>query len=218
MWQFSENHPKLWSFLERASAVVLASLLFWILLLPVVTAPAALTAMFASVAPLVRDEREEWFALYGRTLKRAFLTSLWLALLDLAVGLILWVDISWLLWLGSPWAKVAALLLGSVAIMALLVNLYAWPLLAYSPQPLRPLLKRSFLLAGAHPLPALIGWLLGVAGLALLLILPGFFRFLLPLAGPGILVTAWSFGAWRAMGRYVEPEDQVGEAEPGGST
>ena len=218
MWRFSEQHPVLWSYLERLSAVVWASLAFWIVLFPVVTAPAALTALFASVAPLVRGEREEWFVLYWQTLKRTFFTSLGLALLNLVVGLILWVDIAWLWWLGHPLAKAGAFLLGSVAILALLVNLYAWPLLAYSPQRLRPLLKRSFLLSGAHPLAALGGWLLGLAGIIALFLLPPFFRFLLPLAGPGLWVTAWSFGAWRAMSKYVDPEPTLDEPLQGSNT
>lgn len=209
MGRFAEQNPRLWAALERVSALVLGSLAFWLFLIPVVTAPAALAGLFATVSPLVRGGDDDWLRLFWSAFRRTFGRAFLLGLVDLAVAAILWLDIRFFWAVGHPAAKAAAFLLGSMAILALLINLYAWPLLVWYPQPLGPLLKRAFLLAAAHPFPALGGWLGAVLLLFLLTLLPGQLLALLPLFGPGLATAILALAAWRVMRRYAGEEDGV---------
>ncbi|MFZ5822866.1 MAG: YesL family protein [Bacillota bacterium] len=205
--KFAERNPRLWAALEKISSLVLGSLAFWLLLIPVVTAPAALAGLFATVGPLVRGGDDDWLRLFWGGFRRTFGRALLLGLINLAVAALLWLDIRFFWALGHPAAKVAALLLGSVAVLALLVNLYAWPLLVWYPQPLGSLLKRSLLLAAAHPFPAVGGWVGAALILFLLTLLPGQLLALLPLFGPGLVATILSLAAWQVMRRYAGEED-----------
>lgn len=206
MSRFAERNPKLWSFLEKVSALVLGSLAFWLCLIPVVTAPAALAGLFAVAGSLVRGQDEDWFSLYVRTLRTVFGRSLLLGLGNLLFAVMLYVDIRFFWALGHPLARAAAFFLGSMVMLALMINLYAWPLLAWYPQPLGKLLKRAFLLAAAHPFPAVGGWVLAGAVLVLLALLPGPLLFVLPLFGPGLVVVVLAAFAWRSMRRYAGDE------------
>lgn len=206
MNRFAERNPKLWSFLEKVSGLVLSSLAFWLCLIPVVTAPAAFAGLFAAASPLVRGQEEDWFSLFFRTLRGVFGRALLLGLANLLLAGLLYVDIRFFWALGHPLAKAAAFFLGSLAMLALMINLYAWPLLAWYPQPLGKLLKRAFLLTAAHPFTAVAGWVSAGLLLLVLTLLPGQLLFLLPLFGPGVLVATLAAFAWRSMRRYVDAE------------
>ncbi|MFZ5813899.1 MAG: DUF624 domain-containing protein [Bacillota bacterium] len=208
MSRFAERNPKLWAALEQVSSLVLGSLTLWLFLIPVVTFPAALTGLFAIMRPLVRGRSDDWLSLFWGAFRRSFGRSLLLALLNLLAGLILWVDIRFFWALNHPLGRVTAYLLGSVVLLLLMINLYAWPLLAWYPQPIRPLLRRAFLLAAAHPLPA-VGGLLGAAlALFLLTLLPGPLLFVLPLFGPGVATAIIALAAWSGMRRYAGEEEE----------
>lgn len=207
MNRFAERNPKLWAALERLSALVLGSLVFWLFLIPVVTAPAALAGLFGATRPLVRGKEDDGFQLFWTTFRRSFGRALLVGLLDLVVGVILWVDIRFFWALGHPAAKAAAFLMGSVAIFALLVNLYLWPLLAWYPQPIGALLKRAGLLAAAHPFTALAGWLVAAVAVFLLILLPGQLLALMPLLAPGLTVAIMAYAAWRTMARYAGDDE-----------
>lgn len=207
MGRFAEQNPRLWAALERVSTLVLASLAFWLFLIPMVTAPAALAGLIAAVGPLARGGDDDWLGLFWGAFRRTFGRALLLGLVDLVVAAILWLDIRFFWAVEHPAAKAAALLMGSMAILALLMNLYAWPLLVWYPQPLGPLLKRAFLLAAAHPFSALGGWLGAGLVLFLLALLPGPLLALLPLLGPGLTAAILALAAWRVMRRYVGEED-----------
>lgn len=205
MYRFAERNPELWALLEKISLIVLGSLLFWLLSLPVLTSPAALVALFAAASTLVRKEGGDWSLLFWRSFRANLGRALLLGFLNLLLAAIIYVDIRFFWLWGHPLGKAVAFLFGALGMLLALVNAYAWPLLAWYPQPLKPLLKRAFLLAGAHPFPILGGLVLVAVAWFLLLLLPGRLLFLLPLVGPGVGVAILSFAAWRAMRRY-DPE------------
>lgn len=216
MSRFAERNPKLWSILEKVSIVVLGSLAFWLALLPVVTAPAAITALFAAVGPLVRGRDEDGFSLYWQAFRTTFGRSLLLGFLDLLLGLLFYLDLRFFWGLGTPVGKAAAYFLGAPALLGLMINFYAWPLLAWYPQPLGPLLKRSFLLAAAHPFAALVGWIAVGGAILILLLVPGQWLFILPVVGPGAVVAILGGAAWFSMRRYAGDDEQV-ESGSGGN-
>jgi uncharacterized membrane protein YesL len=206
-----DRFPRLWAGADRISLIVLGGLLFWLFSILVVTLPAALAALFAAVAPLFAPASGELFGRFWRAFRRSLVPALLLGLLDLVVGGVIYLDIQILWGVGALWAQAAAFGLGSLGALALMVNLFAWPLLAWFPQPLPKLLKRSFFLAAAHPFWALGGIVSGAVSVLLLLLLPGWLLALVPLVGPGLFATTAGFCAWQVMKRYARPEDEIAE-------
>ncbi len=209
--RLDERFPQLWAFLDRLGIAVIGSLLFWLFSGLIITAPAALAALFAAVAPLVRPASGDTAGRFWRGFRRSLLSGTLLGLLTLLIGLSVYlgVRLSWAL--GTPFGKAAALLYGSLGATAAMVSAFAWPLLAWYPQPLAKLLKRAFLLTAAHPLHALSG--LGGALLMvwLFLWLPGPLLGLLPATGPGLAAALIGYATWKAMKRYVGPDDDPAE-------
>lgn len=209
MWE--DRFPRLWPMLERASVIVLGTLLFTLFSLPVITMPAALCGLYRAVRPLVTRSSAgemllDFWGGFRENLVHGTIAGL-LAIL-LTVSAWLWV---WMLW-RQPGALMKAL--GWVFVWAgffgLMVHVYLWPLLAWYPQTALKALKRAAMLALAHPLWALLGVVapLGVLAVPVLLGLP--LHMLLPLfilAGPALMVFASASCAWRAMKRYA-PEDE----------
>ncbi len=208
---WEERFPRLWAFGERLSVVFLASALFWLASFPVVTLPIALVGLFAAVAPLVRPGEWRTLARFWQGVRSAAGTALLLGLLDLVVGGVLYADIRFFWAMGSLPAKAAALFCGSLASVAAMVNTFAWPLLAWFPQPLPNLLKRAFLLTAAHPVHALAGPGAVALVAALFLVLPPTAKGLVPALGPGTAALLMGLAAWHAMRRYAKPEDETAD-------
>ena len=204
---FAERFPRLWAFLESVSVLVLGGLLFWLFSAAVVTMPAAIAALYAAVGGLFRPMGGTPFGRFWTAFRRTFGTALLLGVLDLVLGLILYVDIRVFWSMGSTLTRGLAMLMGSVALLALMVNLFAWPLLAFYPQRIGKLLKRSFLLAAAHPFLALGGVVAPLVLLLLMFLLPPRVLGLAPVLGPGLLAVTAGAIAWQAMKRYAGPDD-----------
>ncbi|MGE5674024.1 MAG: YesL family protein [Mycobacterium leprae] len=208
MSSLEERYPKLWAAADRVSIVVLGSLMFWLFSGLVVTMPAALVALFVVVAPLFRGESGETFSRFWRSFRRSFGTALLLGLIDLVIGLVLYYDIQVLWHAGSTFGRIAAYFFGSLGAVALMANLYAWPLLAWYPQSLKGVLKRSLLMAAAHPFWALLGVIGSVLAVLALTMLPGPWVGLFFLFGPGLVAAIMGVAAWQPMKRYAPPEDE----------
>lgn len=206
MSKYAERNPEVWALLERLSGLVLGSLLFWLFSLPVITIPAALVGLFAAMGGIIRPVQGDAFTLFWQGFRRSFGRALLLGLLDLVVGVVLYADIRFFWAMESPLFRGVAILFGSGALLVLMVNLYAWTLLAWYPQPLKGLLKRSFLLAAAHPFWAVGGWLVAALVLFLLLLLPGRLMALIPVFAPSFTGVVLAFAAWRPMSRYAGGE------------
>ncbi len=209
MSRFAERNPELWALLERLSAIVLGSLAFWLFSLPVITLPVALVGLFAAMGGVFRPSGGDAISLFWGAFRRSFGRALLLGLINLVAGLILYVDIRFFWGMDGLVFQGVAILFGSVAALLLLVNLYAWALLAWYPQPLKGLVKRAFLLAAAHPLHAVAGWLVAGVILLLLSLLPGRLMALLPLLAPGLMGLTLAYAAWLPMRRYAD-EEQAG--------
>lgn len=204
MYKWSEEHPHFWAILEAVSAGVMGSMLFWV---AVILPPAALLGMLAAVGGVVRGRSSDAVGRFWRAIRQGFWTGLLLFLADLALGLIIYVDIRFLAATGGTMGTVLFYALIPVAAVVALVNLYAWPLLAWYPQRFGPLVKRAFFLMGGHPL-----WALGAAaGMAatvpLLLAIPNLGYGLVVALGPGLLGAIWALLVWQAMKRYAPPDE-----------
>jgi len=211
MSSWEERFPKLWAFGEQLAIVVLGGLMFWLFSALIITAPAAFAALFAATAGFVRPVQGEVLGRFWRGFRRSFWTALGLGAIDVAVAGILWVDIKFFRAINPTMGFVAYVIFGSVGLVLALANMYAWPLLAWYPQPLKKLLKRSLLLAVGHPFHALGGLLLAAGVLLAMAMLPGWAGAFLPLLGPGIAAIIIGKMVWLAMRRYAGEEDEFAE-------
>ncbi|MDF2629677.1 MAG: hypothetical protein K0R39_3508 [Symbiobacteriaceae bacterium] len=208
---WEERFPRLWAFGERVSVLVIGGLLFFLFSMLIVTIPAALVGLFAAVAGLIRPVPGETAIRFWRGFRRSFGRAFFLGLVDLAVALLLWYDYQVLRSIGTPIATAGAYAFASLGFVVALANVYAWPLLAWYPQPLGKLLKRSLLLAGAYPFRALLGWAAPLAMVLLLLLLPGPAKSLPFIFGPGIGALGLGAAAWWAMKNHAGPDDEFAQ-------
>lgn len=208
---WAERFPKLWAILEQMATLLFGSLLFWLACPLIITLPGGIAGLFAVMGPLIRSGRADGEIIrpFWATFRQTALTGLGLLLIDLLVALVIWVDIRFFWGVGALWGQALALLALAIGLVALMVNLFVWPLLAWYPQPLRSLLWRAFLLAGAHPLLALGGVATLVLLPMLLTMLPGPLLALIPLLGPGLLTGLLGSIAWRAMRRHEAEQEEA---------
>lgn len=191
--------------------LVIGSLVFWLFSALLITLPAAFVGLVASVSTFVRPVSGETLGRFWNGFRRSFGRALLLGLLNLVLGVILYVDILFFWSRDTLIGQVIAFAFGALALLLLLVNVYAWPLLTWFPQPLGKLLKRSALLTAAHPI-APIGAVLGsVLALLVLAMLPPPFNGLLMIVGPGLVATLMGLSAWSTMKRYAGPDDEFAE-------
>ncbi|MFZ5817949.1 MAG: DUF624 domain-containing protein [Bacillota bacterium] len=197
------------SFFEWLMAVVVNTFLFWLAAMLVVTLPVAITATFAGMSGTIRPVPMETGRRFWQALRSTFGRSWALFLIDLLVGLLLYLDIRLFLGLGGPAGIAAAYGFGLMGILLAMINLYAWPLLAWYPRPLGRLLKHAFLLAVGHPVPALGGLVAPTAALWLLLLLPTGLNVLVLMFGPALAAYLMGRAAWQVLSRYPLPEEEL---------
>ena len=211
MNSWEERFPRLWAFGEKVSVLVIGSLLFYLFSALLISVPVALVGLFAAVAALIRPVPGDTVVRFWRGCRRTLGRALLLGLIDLAVGLVLWFDFRFFWSFGTPLTRVAAYLFASLGVVLAMANVYAWPLLAWYPQPLSKLLKRSVMLAAAHPFQALLGLAGAAVAPVLFLVLPGPVKALAVLLGPALSTFALGAAAWHAMKRYAGAEDEFAE-------
>ncbi len=209
MNDFDVRYPRWYGAFEIAGALMLNTFLFWVATGLIVTAPVAVTGMFAGLSGVVRPVPAEMWSRFFRAARRTYGRSLVLYLANLGVGFFLWFDIRLFFGMGSLGAKVVAYLFVLIAIFVAMVNLYAWPMLAWYPRPLGKVLKHAVLLTVAHPFEALGGLAVIGSGVWLILTLQQTLAFLLLLIGPAAAAYVMGKAAWRVLERYPLPEEEL---------
>ncbi len=211
---YSEQHPTLFDWLDKVGTFVLANL-FWIIFsIPLVTLPAATAGLFATVSPWVRGKEVEVFRAFLGGMRRFWLKSTLIGLLDLlAVG---WVLVNFMIIARMDIANPIGWLSRStslfVGLAVLMVNVYLWPLLVVFDLPIRQLIERAVKLAFAHPV-----WSLGlvlVTALALLLslTLPAVVTLVVSFSACALLI---HWGAWRIIRQYLSDQELAALEAPG---
>ena len=138
----------IWSTYDHIGLLVLANLLWVVLCLPVVTAPAATAGLFHLARQIARGKdvslRDFFVGFRGR-----FFPALKVGLVDLAALLVLWVNIDFYSHMRGG-AVIPGMILAAamvwVAAFFLLMHVHLYPLLAGGESSLRQLLRKSALL------------------------------------------------------------------------
>ncbi len=203
MFKLQERYPQLAAFLDGLGTIFLSNLVWVLASAPLITLPAATAGLFAATAPWSRGQTSNVFSDFLGALRRLWLASTLVLGLDLAIAGLVYADLKLVATVNIPlgWlAGGAAVLAGGVALLA---NLYLWPLLVTFRMPLRRILGISVRLALGH-----LPWSVCVAGMAALPTLLALYFPLLAVAGAfsaSALLINW--GTWRVIRRYVEAEE-----------
>lgn len=203
------RNSEMFGWADRAGTFILANL-FWVLLaLPIITIPLATAGLFATLAPWGRGKPSEIFRDFFIGIRDHWRKAMLIGLIDAGVGALIVLNISIFRVMNTaqPVALVSQSVTLFVALVALLVNLYVWPMLVtFDDLSLRDLLETAVKLVFAHPF-ASFGILL-VTGVILLVsaLLPGMFWVLAVFS-----TCAWfiSWGTWRVVRGHVAEDERA---------
>ena len=160
--------------LSRFTELVLLQLLFLLTCIPILTAGAGLTALFAVTRKLRHDAvggvAKAFFREFAANWKKA--TPAWLIVL--AVAVLLYLDITYYTMEGTTMNKLSLVVVILLAVVVYLDALYLFPMLAWLDQKLLPQMRNALLLSVAHFLTTFLVTV--IYGLAAILA-----RYLLPL-------------------------------------
>ncbi len=193
--------------LEKPATFVLANLLWLVVSIPIITLPAATAGLFAVFSPWVRGKPSEVFSDFFGAMRRHWLKSTLIGVLDAVVGgltisnffILRLMDLELL-----PFLLFQGVTL-IVGLLLLVTNLYIWPLLVIFDLPLRRLLDTAFRLGLGH-----LPWsLVLLAGTVLLLalglvVLPAMISLTVSFSGCALFI---NWGAWRIIRKYVPAEE-----------
>ena len=214
MYAYRERYPRLADILDGVSTVILANLLWILLAAPVVTLPAATAGLFAATAPWSRGQSSNLFADFFGAMRRHWRVSTILVVVDLMVAGIVYVDVMFLTATDALWAWLVLIVVVLAAEVALMANLYLWPLLVTSGKmPLRALLGTSARLALGRPLWSVFLTIVALLPFALAWLQP--FLLLVMTFSTSALLINW--GAGRAIERHfreIDVIDTKGTASP----
>lgn len=169
-------------------SLLMLNILFLVSCLPVVTIPAALTAMNRITVTMVRDENFFLWADYWKAFKRDFLKSLLAGVIFVIAMALFLVAVLFYLSLAQDSTRVFMVVAAfaiALFVIAYMASLYFFPMLALVDLPMKALLRNSFMLMFVN---------IGRSLLALLFcaVLLGLGIGMMPLSAPFVLLIMFS--------------------------
>jgi uncharacterized membrane protein YesL len=151
MWRVSDD------FLEQIdywASFVMVNLLWVFCAIPLVTLPAATAGLFAVTARMSQGEAPNVFSTFFGAMRTHWKASTGIALLNIGVLLLIVVNLSIFPMMSgfNPMAVLSRSVTLFAALLLIMVNGYAWPLLVTRELALRPLLTMAFNMVFAYPL------------------------------------------------------------------
>ncbi len=197
---FNLENP-VFSFLSKACDVIILSLIWIVLCIPIVTIGPNNTAMYYAVVKVVRRERgyllREFFKSFKLNFKKGLIIGVFLTLTYVVLGF----DLMW------AWSNLknggtkGSILLGIFAAISILVvcfSLYVFPILSRFEMSIKQMVKASIFMSIRH-LPSTIAMIIiTAAGILLVYILPLLFFIL-----PGAIVLLNSLLMERVFKKYM---------------
>ncbi|MCY3574435.1 MAG: hypothetical protein OXG92_10425 [Chloroflexi bacterium] len=168
---------------ERIGAFLLSNLISAFLLMTVVGLPLGLLGLFAMMNEWAQGRQPEFFRVYLGALRNRWRAALLLSLVDLLAGLLIAVNLSIIPNMGQDYLTILSLTMTiCAAVVLLMANLYAWPLLTLLRLPLRTTIRLSLLLVFSQPWRSLAFTIAALLPLLASLFLPIAFALLLTLS------------------------------------
>ena len=160
MWRMSDD---LLEQIDYWASFIMVNLLWVFCSLPLVTLPAATAGLFAVTARLSQGEAPNVYSTFFEAMRTHWKASTGLVLLNVGVFALICVNLSIFPMMSSfhPIAILSRSVTLFVALLLIMVNGYAWPLLVTREHALRPLLTLAFQMVFAYPLHS-VGLLLAL--------------------------------------------------------
>jgi uncharacterized membrane protein YesL len=211
MYAYRERYPRLADFVDGVSTVILANLLWILLSAPVVTLPAATAGLFAAMAPWSRGQTSNLLTDFFGAMRRHWRTSIVVVVLDLVIAGIVYVDFMFLTSTDTLWAWLALIVVVLAAEVALMANLYLWPLLVTAEElALRTLLATSVRLALGRPLRSVFLTIVALVPFALAWVQP-FLLMVMTFSTCALLI---NWGTGRVILQHLTEIRQANNIEP----
>lgn len=194
------------SWVDRIMTFMLANLVWFVLSVLIVPLPAATAGLFAVLAPWVRGRDVEFFSTFLGTMRRKWLKSTAIVLIDLAIATMFVLNFQILDHMDLP-DPVLWLFRGlylTMALAALLTNVYLWPLLVLFDLSFRRLVSVSVRMAFVYPLWSVLTLALALLPLTFALFAPLWLG-VLGIVSACVLIVNW--GAWRIIRQVATPEE-----------
>lgn len=202
-WIFSVENPVM-QYIIKAFDCMCLSVLWLLFSLPVITAGASATALYATVYHYIRkDEGHLWRTFWGafrENLKRS--TLLWLVVLLMTA--LLGVDILVFRTMAINGESLGRLYWVILLLCCVAITWVAF-LFAYAARfqgRVRDMLRVSFMLMAAHPLKAVVVFVIAAAGIMLSLMAPGLLTIL-----PALICLAVSMITENIFASHLEQKD-----------
>lgn len=154
--------------LDRWSTPIIANLLWIFLSALIITLPLAVLGLLGVMYRWMEGQNSRLFTSFWGTIRRNWWKAYLLALIDIAIGSLIYVNlmIFQMMDMSNIFAYISRGATGFIALMLIVVNFYAWTLIAVWDAPFKVILKFSIQLVFAQPL-----WTLLLALLVLFIIL-----------------------------------------------
>ncbi len=210
---FFSSDNKFFVLMSKIFDVMVLSLIWLVLCLPIITIGPASTAVYYTMVKVIRRERSYLLKEFFRSFKLNFKQGAILTLIYAALVAIMYFDFMYVQELSEAGSKYGPMLFGAFLVLAIFVvftAVYIFPLLSRFTVTIKNLIKWSFFIAIRH-----IGWtlLLGVLfiGTALLMFFAFFYMPPLIIFLPGVYTLIVSFPMEHIFKRYMPVEEESDE-------
>ncbi|MBQ3028333.1 MAG: YesL family protein [Lachnospiraceae bacterium] len=210
---FFSSDNKFFVLMSKIFDVMVLSLIWLVLCLPIITIGPASTAVYYTMVKVIRRERSYLLKEFFRSFKLNFKQGAILTLIYAALVAIMYFDFRYVQELSEAGSKYGPMLFGAFLVLAIFVvftAVYIFPLLSRFTVTIKNLIKWSFFIAIRH-----IGWtlLLGVLfiGTALLMFFAFFYMPPLIIFLPGVYTLIVSFPMEHIFKRYMPVEEESDE-------
>jgi uncharacterized membrane protein YesL len=189
-----------WEQIDYWASFILVNLLWVLCALPLITLPAATAGLFAVTARMSQGLAPNVFSTFFEAMHAHWKTSTGLMLINLSVAILIALNLSIfpLMSASNPMMILARSVTLFIALLLVMVNGYAWPLMVTREISLKPLLMLAVQMVFAHPFYSL--------GLCLALIVPLGISAFLPMASFVLLTfSCTAFATNWVVGRVLKP-------------
>lgn len=210
---FFSSDNKFFVLMSKIFDVMVLSLIWLVLCLPIITIGPASTAVYYTMVKVIRRERSYLLKEFFRSFKLNFKQGAILTLIYAVLVAIMYFDFRYVQELSEAGSKYGPMLFGAFLVLAIFVvftAVYIFPLLSRFTVTIKNLIKWSFFIAIRH-----IGWtlLLGVLfiGTALMMFFAFFYMPPLIIFLPGVYTLIVSFPMEHIFKRYMPVEEESDE-------
>ena len=213
MSSFFSPENKFLNALGKVFDLLVLSLMWLVLCLPIITIGPASTAFYYTVVKVIRRDRSYLFKEFFRSFKLNFKQGVIVTLIYVVLAVLMVIDIDFAIQLTQDGSKIGSILYGvfiAEAVFVIFTLVYIFPVLSRFTVTIKHLFKWSFFMSVKH-----LGWtvLLAVLFVGTAVMMYMSFLFLPPLCIilPGIYTLVASFMIEKVFKRYMPKEEESDE-------